>query len=314
MSLVATVIIPTSIDRGPCLRLAVDSVLKQTVKELEVFIIGDGVEEVTRETALDLVRADNRVRFFDHPKHSRRGEPYRHEALKEARGRIVCYLCDRDLYLPWHVDELNKLLANADMAHAANIRLDKSGFVSLNYHAFDLATSKDRSVYTNYPNCTVPIPLSLGAHTLDAYRRLPEGWTVTPEGFYTDSWFWNKFCTNNDFQTITGFRHSAIWIPRGKHPGDSTANRLSELELWHARIQSPDSLRQIEIEMNIASRKGFILLQRDHLKVHSKLNTTKDKLKATKDKLKATKDELKATKLKNRPWYLKLYLYLRKRF
>ena len=99
-TLTATVLIPTSIDRGPTLALAVDSVLRQTVRDLEVFIIGDGVHEVTREAARSLEKADSRVRFFDHPKHARRGEPYRHEALQEARGRVVCYLCDRDSICP----------------------------------------------------------------------------------------------------------------------------------------------------------------------------------------------------------------------
>ena len=56
---------------------AVDSVLRQTVRDLEVFIIGDGVHDVTREAARALEKTDPRVRFFDHPKHARRGEPCR---------------------------------------------------------------------------------------------------------------------------------------------------------------------------------------------------------------------------------------------
>src|SRR5882724_7051582 len=117
-SLTATIIIPTSIDRGPTLTLAVESVLRQTVRDLEVFIIGDGVHAVTREAARALEQADARVRFFDHPKHARRGEPYRDEALQTARGRVVCYLCDRDLYLPDHVETMDGLLKEADFAHA----------------------------------------------------------------------------------------------------------------------------------------------------------------------------------------------------
>lgn len=286
MSLIATVIIPTSIDRGPCLRLAVESVLRQTVSELEVFIIGDGVAEITRETALELVRADPRVRFFDHPKHPRRGEPYRHQALQEARGRIVCYLCDRDLYLPWHIEELARLLTDAEIAHAALMRIDQDQSYCLKpAFAYDLQNPADRMRFVQRPG-TIPIPLSFGAHTLEAYRRLPEGWAVTPPDHYTDCWFWTKFLQQPDFRTVSGFRHSVLYFPRGSHPGCSTDQRLTELESWSARIQSPSSLRKIEIEMNQVVYHEWI--------------------KAINCQQK-TETELQSLTAKCRPWYKKLY-------
>ena len=269
MSLVATVIIPTSIDRGPCLRLAVESVLRQTVRELEVFIIGDGVAEITRETALDLVSTDSRVRFFDHPKHVRRGEPYRHEALREARGRIVCYLCDRDLYLPWHVEELSSLLADSDFAHTSVIQLQKKGFVANLGICNDLQNPANRKLL-NLPN-RILIPLSFGAHTLEAYRKLPEGWAITPADIYTDAWFWTKFGLQPSFRTVSGYRYSVIWMPRGAHPGLTTALRLSEMEKWSARIQNPDTLPQIEIEMNKAVRQFINKLNHENCNLKAEL-------------------------------------------
>lgn len=67
----ATVIVPT-FNHGATLRLAVDSALAQTVP-VEVFIIGDGVPDSNKSLIHDLVTADSRVRFFDHPKHISRG-------------------------------------------------------------------------------------------------------------------------------------------------------------------------------------------------------------------------------------------------
>ena len=93
----ATVVIPT-FDHGPLLGLAVDSALRQSVP-VEVFIVGDGVPEAHKAFIRDLTAGDARVRFFDHPKSPGRGEAYRHAALAQARGEIVCYLCDRDLWL-----------------------------------------------------------------------------------------------------------------------------------------------------------------------------------------------------------------------
>ena len=116
MGIKATVLVPTSIDRGPLLPLSIGSIQRQTLREIEIFIIGDGVEEITRQHISDLIAQDPRIRFFDHPKHRRRGEPYRHAALQEARGEIVCYMCDRDLMLPDHVETMHRLLQGADFA------------------------------------------------------------------------------------------------------------------------------------------------------------------------------------------------------
>src|SRR5215210_721750 len=74
MPLEATVLIPTH-DHGPLLLHSARSALAQTVEEIEVFISGDGVPEVTREIVSELKR-DERVRFFDHPKGPRHGEIY----------------------------------------------------------------------------------------------------------------------------------------------------------------------------------------------------------------------------------------------
>ena len=82
---------------------------------MEVLVVGDGVEDSTREVVASH-SGDARVRFFDFPKGPRNGEAYRHEVLAEARGRIVTYLCDDDLLLRDHVATMLGLLAVADFA------------------------------------------------------------------------------------------------------------------------------------------------------------------------------------------------------
>ena len=101
----ATVIIPTTKGRGPVLPYSVGSVQRQTIKEIEIFIIGDGVDEPTRKIIYDLKASDQRIYFFDYAKGPRRGEIYRHKALmNNAKGKIVCYLTDRDIMLRDHVE------------------------------------------------------------------------------------------------------------------------------------------------------------------------------------------------------------------
>src|SRR5205085_393380 len=114
---------------APLLRHAVESVRAQTVRDWELLIVGDGVEDETRAVVRGF-RDDARIRFFDHPKGPRLGEAYRHPILqREAHGRIVCYLADDDLMLPRHLESMARLLENADFAHPLPLAILPSGAV-----------------------------------------------------------------------------------------------------------------------------------------------------------------------------------------
>ena len=115
----ATILIPTH-RHAAVLPLALRSALGQHGVSIEVFVVGDGVEDDTR-AALEPFLADSRVRFFDFPKGERHGERHRHVALQEAAGEIICYLSDDDLLLPGHLVEMRRLLEHADFAHGAPV-------------------------------------------------------------------------------------------------------------------------------------------------------------------------------------------------
>jgi GalNAc5-diNAcBac-PP-undecaprenol beta-1,3-glucosyltransferase len=169
MTLAATVVVPTH-DHGPTLLRSVGSALAQTVEDLEVFVIGDGVPALTREIVAELAAADERVRFFDNPKGPRHGEIYRHEALQQARGEIVCYLSDDDLWLPGHLEQLRDLLADADFAHASPLWIDTEG--RPRPWLVDLERPFYRELILSGEN---RIPLPCAGHTSALYRRLPAG-------------------------------------------------------------------------------------------------------------------------------------------
>jgi hypothetical protein len=233
----ATIIVATTGDRGPLLRYSVGSILAQTEPALEVFVIGDGTDTATREAVREMSARDARVRFFDHPKHPRRGEEYRHAALAEARGEIVCYLTDRDYMLPNHVTTMARLLADADFAHTARAAIQEDGSVTVP-HMLEVELAHDRELMRANPRA-IDIPLSFAAHTLAMYRRLPYGWRRTPRFIFTDMYMWHQFLDHPECRTVASTVPTILYFSRGTHPGWPTPRRLAELEAWHARATTP---------------------------------------------------------------------------
>ncbi len=243
MNLTATILIPTH-DHGPTLRSSVASALGQTVSDIEVFVVGDGVPDETRGIMAEIIRADSRVRFFDHPKGPRHGELYRHDALLEARGRIVCYLSDDDLYLPHHVEQMSALLKDADFAHALAAAVQPDGSIST--WTVDLEVQAYRDELLANRNL---VPFSAGAHTLDFYRRLAEGWTTTPAGTPTDLYMWQKFLRHGECRFRSGRTPTVLVFPSPARPQATPAERFRELDAWMARIADGQAVAPIEREV-----------------------------------------------------------------
>lgn len=261
MTLRATVVIPT-FDHGPTLLRAVPTALHQTVREIEVFVVGDGVPELTREIVADLASSDDRIRFFDHPKGSGNGEVHRHAALREASGRIVAYLADDDLWLPDHLEELEGLLRGADFAHSYPIRVEPDG--SIGDWNVDLTLPWYREAMLSGTNF---VPLSCGGHSLDLYRRLPHGWRTRPEGIPSDLYMWQQILSAPSVRAVSGTRPTVVHLPSSLRPGWSAERRLQELDAWVDRIRRPEisgELSRAVLERSIPGRAvGWQALQ-DH--------------------------------------------------
>ena len=235
---VATVIIPT-FDHGESLRFAVQTALWQTLP-VEVFIIGDGVPERSRTMIEELTAQNPSIYFFDHPKHERRGEPYRHSALTLARGDIVCYLCDRDLWMPDHVSRMASLLEDAEFAHSLALHVMPGR--AIKYFGGDIALPEYRWQILNQNNF---IPLSCAAHRLDFYRTLAEGWTTTPDGKPTDWHMFQKFLRRADCRAVSGTRPTALTFPSSPRKTYTEQQRVSELKQWLGKIDTTN--KQLDI-------------------------------------------------------------------
>ena len=162
------------------------------------------------------------VRFFDFPKDVSRGEDNRHRVLSgDARGRIVCYLLDRDLWLPDHVEEMSRVLRQADFGHTLRFRIDDDEQLRAP-HVIDLRDPSDRAIFQPLKNV---VPASMVGHTMEMYRRLPYGWRRTPPGRGTDRHMWIQFLDDPSCRVGSSPRPTVLAFKRGDHPGWSTQRR-----------------------------------------------------------------------------------------
>jgi hypothetical protein len=218
------------------------------VSDLEVLIVGDGMDETTRTAAMALCAQDPRVRLFEFPKDARRGERNRHELLStEARGRIVAYLCDRDLWLPDHLEELDRVLRESDFGHTLRYRVGRNDDYWFLY-GMDLRDPKMRDPAALEAEKRL-VPLSMAGHTLSAYRRLPYGWRTTPADVPTDAYMWRQFLEQPWVRVGVSPMPTVLTFKRGDHPGLSTEGRREILVRWSARLAEPGAAATVQREV-----------------------------------------------------------------
>lgn len=248
----AAVLIPTH-DHAATLDLAVRSALGQTIAEIEVVVIGDGVGDDTREVIAPLTRADSRVRFLDLPKGPHHGEVHRGTAVESTGARIVCYLSDDDLLLPDHVESMVDLLQTADLAQSQNGHLDPDG--GWHHYFADLDSPACRA-WVLEPGQNV-VSLTGTAHTVAAYRRLPHGWRTTPPGSWADHYMWQQFLAEPWVRAVTADRVTALQFPshlegREEWPPE---RRRAELEEWLEAIESGAARARIDAAVGRAVKR-----------------------------------------------------------
>lgn len=109
-----SVLLPTY-NRRRYLPTALASALSQTHRNLEIFVVRDGGEEIA-----DIVDSfhDPRIVFLDRKEN--RGKPRSlNEALRRAQGAYVAYLDDDDAWYPHHVETLVRALETQTDCQAA---------------------------------------------------------------------------------------------------------------------------------------------------------------------------------------------------
>lgn len=119
-----SVVIPT-FNRGRVLGAALESVLAQRYRDLEVLVIDDGSTDATRTLVSSASAADARVRYRYQPNAG--AASARNAGLELARGRYVAFLDSDDSWQPWHLE----------LAVASLERLPQAGLVWTDIDAVD---------------------------------------------------------------------------------------------------------------------------------------------------------------------------------
>jgi glycosyltransferase involved in cell wall biosynthesis len=238
-------------DHGQLIHSAIRCVLAQSYTDFELLIVGDGVVDETREIVDDYQRVDPRVTFFDLPKGPRNGELHRHQVLTtRARGSLVAYAADDDIWLSCHLADMSELLQSADFVQALRIIWPdrKSAYVQTG----DVSVPPHRKALIEGTNI---VGLSNAAHTMELYRRLPHGWRTTPPDRPTDWYMWQQILSLEDCRALSGSRPTVINLQQAHRNGWSFEERQAELLHWEEFSRRPDAAMKAAEQMIAVQRR-----------------------------------------------------------
>lgn len=222
-----TVVIPTH-DHADLLRVAARSALAQTQIDLEIFIVGDGMDAATRLVARELAGSDRRFRVFDFPKEAKRCARNRHLALQSAQGEYVAYLDDDDYWFPDHLEKLESALAGADFAHTRLLMLHADAWLEAYQDSLEDPIVRNRMLTEAY-NFIGPTQTG---HRLSSYRELPEGWNAPADDTWNDLHMWRKFLRGPGIRFRSCPAITSLHLPSSARKSWSLVQRLQELTYW----------------------------------------------------------------------------------
>ena len=120
-----TVIIAT-FNRARMLRCALQSALRQELADLEVLVAGDCCTDDSEQVVTEA--GDSRVRWFNRSTNCGSQSGPNNDAIARARAPYVAFLGHDDLWFPWHLDALVRVLdGGCDLAHSVSAYLAPEG-------------------------------------------------------------------------------------------------------------------------------------------------------------------------------------------
>ncbi len=103
------------------------SVINQDFENFEMWVVGDGCTDDS-ESIVKSIR-DPRLNWVNLPTNSGSQSVPNNEGLRRARSQYIAFIGQDDLWFPWHLSSLIKIIESkvADFAHAFTISIGKNG-------------------------------------------------------------------------------------------------------------------------------------------------------------------------------------------
>jgi glycosyltransferase involved in cell wall biosynthesis len=149
-------IIITTRNNANELGYALESVLSQTFRNYEVWVIGDCCTDHSEDVVHSF--SDPRILWFNLPSVSRNEFQLINEGLKRSRGEYIAYLNDGDLWLPNHLEVLVDSLeaSETDLIFSIVQHVHSRTYSTLNIPVLpELLTLPDQSSFIHKKNCVV---------------------------------------------------------------------------------------------------------------------------------------------------------------
>jgi len=229
-----TVLLPTH-NRVDVLQYAIESVLYQSEKDFELFIVADGCTDET--SAIVTGFKDSRIRFFDLPKAPHFGYANRNIALRESRGRLIAYTAHDDILISDHLEKMGDYLEEnkLDWAYSKPIWVSTDGIIV----PFCTNLTIDTEL-RNFIESENTIPATCVVHTREAIEKAglwPENapsaadWVlwrtiIKTEGaklgylpiptnlHFTANWKKSRFSGSSDVQSLLQIADRSNWWPK----------------------------------------------------------------------------------------------------
>ncbi len=139
-------IIPTH-NRQLLLRRAIESVISQTYKNLEIIVVDDSSEDNTELVVKEYMEKDNRIIYLKNPK-PLGGSGTRNVGIKFSTGEYIAFLDDDDEWLEDKIEKQLKAIKNFDALLCACIINNKKRLKSYDRPIVNLYDLRKGNIFT----------------------------------------------------------------------------------------------------------------------------------------------------------------------